>query len=283
MGGPSVIVTGASGFVGRAVLEALLARGLRTTAVTRDRNHLSEFEQRLSILQGDISTASASLCETVARHDVLLHLAWNGLPNYKSLHHFETELPSQYLFLKKALTYGLRSLVVTGTCFEYGMMDGELAETDLCLPNNPYGYAKDALQRQLSFLKHDTPFNLTWARLFYMYGLRQSSKSIYSLLSAAVERGDDHFDMSGGEQLRDYLPIEKVADHLVRLSLLRSDAGIVNVCSATPRSMRGIVETWIRDNDWRINLRLGKYPYPDYEPFAFWGSAEKLRALSTPI
>jgi nucleoside-diphosphate-sugar epimerase len=277
---PSIVVTGASGFVGRAVLEALLARGVSATAVTRDRSRLAEFEQRVSIVEGDISAADADLCETVARHDVLLHLAWDGLPNYKSLHHFETEQPAQYRFLKGALTCGLRSLVVTGTCFEYGMKDGELAETSLCLPDNPYGYAKDALRRQLSFLKSQTPFNLTWARLFYMYGKGQSPKSIYSQLLAAVERGDEQFDMSGGEQLRDYLPIEKVAHHLVRLSLLEGDAGILNVCSGTPRSMRGIVEMWIRENGWRINLRLGRYPYPDYEPFAFWGSAERLRALS---
>ncbi len=280
---PSVVVTGASGFVGRAVLEALLARGLRTTAVTRDRSRLADVERRLSILEGDISTANPSLCEAVARHDVLLHLAWDGLPNYKSLQHFETELPAQYRFLRTVLAYGLRSLVVTGTCFEYGMRNGELKETSPCLPDNPYGYAKDALRRQLSFLKRDAPFNLTWARLFYMYGRGQSPKSIYSLLSAAVKRGDGHFDMSGGEQIRDYLPVEKVADNLVRLSLLRSDAGIVNVCSGIPRSMRGIVETWIRDNDWRIDLRLGTYPYPDYEPFAFWGNAEKLRTLSDPV
>jgi hypothetical protein len=43
--------------------------------------------------------------------------------------------------------------------------------------------------------------------------------------------------------------------------------------------MRGVVESWLRDNGWRITLRLGRYPYPDYEPFAFWGSAEKLHEV----
>jgi hypothetical protein len=35
----------------------------------------------------------------------------------------------------------------------------------------------------------------------------------------------------------------------------------------------------LAENDWRIDLSLGRYPYPDYEPFAFWGSAKKLQAL----
>ena len=279
MGGPSVVVTGASGFVGRAVLAALAARGIRTTAVTRDRRRLSELELDLAIVEGDIGAPDPAFIAEVARHDVLLHLAWDGLPNYKSLHHFETELPAQYRFLKATVAAGSRSIVVTGTCFEYGMQEGRLVETGRAQPTNPYGYAKEALRQQLSFLKQERPFALTWTRLFYMYGTGQNPKSIYSQLAAAVDRGDDHFDMSAGEQIRDYLPIEEVADRLARLTLLGGDAGVVNICSGEPRSMRGIVESWLRDHGWRITLRLGRYPYPDYEPFAFWGSAEKLREI----
>ena len=279
MGGPSVVVTGASGFVGRAVLAVLATRGIRPTAVTRDRRRLSNLELDLAIVEGDIGAPDPAFIAEVARHDVLLHLAWDGLPNYKSLHHFETELPAQYRFLKAAVAAGSRSIVVTGTCFEYGMQEGRLGETGPAHPTNPYGYAKEALRQQLSFLKQKTPFALTWTRLFYMYGTGQNPKSIYSQLAAAVERGDDHFDMSAGEQIRDYLPFEEVAELLVRLTLLGREVGIVNICSGQPQSMRGIVESWLRDNGWRITLRLGRYPYPDYEPFAFWGSAEKLREV----
>jgi nucleoside-diphosphate-sugar epimerase len=283
MGGPSVVVTGASGFVGRSVLSALAARGIRPTAVTRDRRRLSDLELDSAIVEGDIGAPDPAFIAELARHDILLHLAWDGLPNYKSIHHFETELPAQYRFLKAAVAAGLRSIVVAGTCFEYGMQEGRLVETAQAQPTNPYGYAKDALRRQLMFLKQETPFALTWTRLFYMYGTGQNPKSIYSQLAAAVGRGDDYFDMSAGEQIRDYLPIESIADRLARLALLGREAGVVNICSGEPRSMRGIVESWLRDNGWRITLRLGKYPYPDYEPFAFWGSAEKLREVLNDV
>jgi nucleoside-diphosphate-sugar epimerase len=279
MGGPSVVVTGASGFVGRAVLTALAKRGIRPTAVTRDRRRLSDLEQDAAIIEGDIGIPDTAFIAEIARHDVLLHLAWDGLPNYKSIHHFESELPAQYRFLKAVVAAGSRSIVVTGTCFEYGMQEGRLVETEPAQPTNPYGYAKEALRQQLSFLKQETPFALTWTRLFYMYGAGQNPKSIYSQLAAAILRGDDYFDMSAGEQIRDYLSIEAVAERLVRLTLLGREVGIVNICSGQPRSMRGVVESWLRDNRWQITLRLGKYPYPDYEPFAFWGSAEKFRDI----
>ena len=73
--------------------------------------------------------------------------------------------------------------------------------------------------------------------------------------------------------------LTKSAEYLARLSCEPSDVGIVNVCSGSPRSMRGIVETWLAENNWRIDLNLGRYPYPDYEPFAFWGNAKKLHAI----
>jgi len=50
----------------------------------------------------------------------------------------------------------------------------------------------------------------------------------------------------------------------------------VNVCSGRPVSVRRLVEGWIRDNGWTIDLNLGHYPYPDYEPMAFWGERRKL-------
>ena len=206
----SVAVTGGTGFVGRAVLNALLRRGVEVATVTRDRRRLSDFEGRVRVLEGDIADAGSELYEVLAGHDVVVHLAWDGLPNYRSLHHFETELPRQYRFLREIVARGLKSLLVTGTCFEYGMQNGELSESQFCVPDNPYGYAKDALRRQLVFLKTEHQFNLTWARLFYMYGEGQGRQSIYSLLAAAIERRDASFSMSGGEQLRDYLRVDQV-------------------------------------------------------------------------
>jgi nucleoside-diphosphate-sugar epimerase len=52
--------------------------------------------------------------------------------------------------------------------------------------------------------------------------------------------------------------------------------GIVNVCSGRPISVRRLVEDWILEHGWRIRPDYGRYPYPDYEPIAFWGDRTKL-------
>jgi len=277
--GVKVAVTGASGFIGRHILAELACHPLEVIAATRDAAKLADIAGNVHVVELDLSNLQPDDYERLHRPDVLIHLAWGGLPDYKSLHHFEMELPRQYLFLKGLVQAGLPSLLVTGTCFEYGMQAGALSEDMTPLPCTPYGYAKDALRRQLEFLRGKHPFALTWARLFYLYGDGQSKNSLLPQLKEAVARGDAAFNMSGGDQLRDFLPANEVAAILVALALRQKDAGVVNVCSGKPISVRNLVEGWLNENGWTIDLNLGHYDYPDYEPMAFWGCRRRLNTI----
>lgn len=274
-----IAVTGASGFVGRHVLGELASRGVETVAVLRPGSASAVGLPCASMVRLDIHDTPANAFELLGLPDGLIHLAWGGLPNYRSLHHFEQELPTHYHFLKTLVSSGLKNLLVTGTCFEYGMQSGPLSEDQEPCPANPYGFAKNSLRRQLEYLKDAHPFKLVWSRLFYLYGEDQSENSLFPQLKKAVERGDKMFNMSGGEQLRDYLPVSEVARNIVALALKQDDIGVVNICSGTPVSVRNLVENWISSNNWSIDLNLGHYPYPDYEPMAFWGDAQKLTSL----
>ncbi len=274
-----IAVTGASGFIGRAVVDELSRRGIEVAACARSSLDTASVPGGMTVVRLDLHDSSADAYERLGRPDTLIHLAWSGLPNYKSLHHIEQELPAQYRFLRGLVESGLTSLVVAGTCFEYGMQSGPLDEDLPTRPGNPYGFAKDALRQQLEYLKDAHPFALTWARLFYLYGEGQAETSLLPQLRKAVERGEKTFNMSGGEQLRDYLSVDEAAGHLVSLALAGRDAGAVNVCSGRPVSVRRLVEGWIRDNGWSIGLNLGHYPYPDYEPMAFWGKRHKLDGI----
>ncbi len=279
-----VAVTGATGFVGRHVLLELARRdGIEATAISRRLADASVLPAGVKHLQMDLEAPTVDDIECIAGSDVLIHLAWTGLPNYQSLHHFATHLGAQYRFLAQMIEKGLPSLVCAGTCFEYGLQSGQLNESMVTIPQNPYGFAKDALRRQLEFLRAQVPFKLTWARLFYLYGEHQPSTSLYSQVVAAGQAGTRSFKMSGGEQLRDYLPVTEVAATIVALALRGADAGVVNICSGQPRSVRSMVEHWLRTHGWAMELELGHYPYPDYEPLAFWGCRERLDRILKEI
>ena len=273
-----VAVTGGSGFLGRHLLAELEARGIPTSVLSRTPDvpaHMAGKE----IVVCDIASPPADLYERLGSPDVLIHLAWGGLPNYRSLHHVNDELPRQYHFLRTLVLGGLRDIVGAGTCFEYGMAYGPLSEDAPSRPDNPYGYAKNALREQLGLVQSECNFSLTWVRLFYMYGEGQGSGSLWAQFNAALKAGATKFPMSGGEQLRDYLPVREIVRTMTDLAQTGGNKGIVNICAGKPISVRSLVEAWIAEGGRRIELQRGVFAYPDYEPFAFWGDRTKLDAL----
>lgn len=276
----NVVVTGATGFVGNPLVGALLARGHQVTAVARNRPSPAAAAWLDDV---DFVACDVHDCEDPAAAlgvpDLLLHLAWPGLPNYRDLFHIERNLPADYRFVERMVAAGAPQVMITGTCFEYGMQDGALSEAHHALPANPYGIAKNSLRQHLEMLRTHRPFVLKWARLFYLHGPGQNPRSVLAQLDQAIDAGLPIFDMSGGEQLRDYLPIEAAADTLARLAGHPDFAGVVNCCSGRPISVRRLVEERIAQRGADIRLNLGHFPYPDHEPFAFWGCRERLDAL----
>lgn len=272
-----VAVTGATGYVGRHVVAELERRGIAPTIVTR-----SATAARGQTVVLDIKADGHDAFERLGRPDVVIHLAWDGLPNYKSSYHVDTELPAQLRFLEHLVRDGLQNLLVAGTCLEYGMQSSALSEDMPTDPVTQYGLAKDRLRQRLQALQAEHPFRLTWARLFYSYGEGQAANSLLPQLRQAVGRGEKSFRMSAGDQLRDYLRATRQAELLVALALNGRDNGVVNVCEGEPISVRQLVERLIAENGWSISLDLGHYPYPEYEPFAFWGDRRKLDRCLSP-
>ena len=138
-----------------------------------------------------------------------------------------------------------------------------------------YALAKDNLRRYLELLKEQQSFRLQWARLFYMYGPGQNPKSLIPQLENAIANKLPSFDTSGGEQLRDYLPVQEVVRQIVNI-FENPSVGTFNVCSGKPISVRRLIERRILELNSDMSLNFGHYPYPDYEPMAFWGEKDDL-------
>jgi dTDP-6-deoxy-L-talose 4-dehydrogenase (NAD+) len=278
-----ILVTGASGFIGTHVIHRLTGDGhvVVATSANASKASLCKWFGKVTYLDYKIGEMdhSRNLFSYFGEPDLLIHLAWQGLPDYKQMHHVEKNLLPQYFFIKNLVENGLRNITVTGTCFEYGMQSGPLKESLTSLPENPYALAKDSLRKFIEALQKNIPFSFKWVRLFYMYGDGQNPNSILPLLQKAIDNGDTEFRMSGGEQLRDYMHVSEVANNISAIATQTAVEGIINCCSGSPVSVRRLVENQINERGSDIKIRLGHYPYPDYEPMAFWGDRSKLNKI----
>ncbi|MEI7868326.1 MAG: NAD(P)-dependent oxidoreductase [Candidatus Methylumidiphilus sp.] len=276
-----VLVTGASGFIGRHAVSALIKRGHTVIATSRSAESARKFQwfDEVRFVPYDVYADPGGMPSCFGNVDALIHLAWQGLPNYQAPFHYEKNLFHDYRFLKSIVEQGVKHLLVTGSSSEYGMQYGCLNEDMLTQPVHCYGLAKDTLRKFLQKVQSQHPFLLQWIRPFYLYGPGQNPNSMLVQLDKAIDLGAPVFNMSGGEQLRDFLAVEELARRLVIILEHPELVGIINCCSGKPISLRRLAENRIAERNARIELNLGYYPYPDYEPMAFWGSSQKFFSI----
>jgi len=278
-----VLVTGATGFIGNYVVRELLEKNCSVIASSAHENSAKQKDwiDHVDYVPFDIKEVNESInyFDFFGGPDLMIHLAWEGLPNYKSSFHIEENLPGHIRFLTNLVQNGLRDLTVAGTCLEYGMQEGALREDMPALPSTSYAIAKNELRKALETMHQNYPFSLKWARLFYIHGKGQNPNSLLSQLDQALANDEPVFNMSGGDQSRDYLSVEKAAEYLVRIALQNEVAGIINCCSGEPITIRQFLRNYLSKLGRNISLNFGYYPYPDYEPLHYWGDNNKLKTV----
>jgi dTDP-6-deoxy-L-talose 4-dehydrogenase (NAD+) len=276
-----VLVTGGTGFIGKHVVNELLSRGYEVVVATTKREFTEAPRSAVKYLLFDLSDLDEKFnyFAYFDSPDHLIHLAWEGLPDYRSSFHIEVNLPRHVAFLRNMLENGLKDLTVSGTCLEYGLQEGELDELMDTRPTTPYGQAKDKLRRIVQGWQDIYSFTFRWVRLFYIYGAGQHYKSLLSQLDRAISAGEPVFNMSAGDQLRDFLPVESAAEFIVDIAMQDRVSGVINCCSGTPVSVRDFVVGYLARKNRSIELNLGFYPYPEYEPKRFWGSNKRLKKI----
>lgn len=279
-----VLVTGATGFIGNHTIQELLRKNIHVIATSSNTEKAQQYTwyNEVEYIECDLRTIDDTIdyFYFFNRPDAMIHLAWEGLPNYKNDFHITENLPRHFTFLQNLIVHGLKNLTVVGTCLEYGMQEGELSEDMPSIPSNPYAVAKNELRKKIESLFTSYSFNFKWLRLFYMYGEGQNPNSLFSQLDKAIDNGDEIFNMSGGQQIRDYLPVKKIAENIVCTALQKKTTGIINCCSNEPVRLLDMIKQHLEKRKAHINLNTGFYPYPDYEPFSFWGNNNKLKQIT---
>ncbi|MBC7521865.1 MAG: NAD(P)-dependent oxidoreductase [Sandarakinorhabdus sp.] len=228
-----IVVTGASGFVGRAVIAPLLAAGFEVHAIARAPIP-GVTTHALDLLAADPAPLLAAIAPT---H--VLHLAWYAEPG--KFWHAPQNLDWLAAPLRLARAFadaGGQRLVTAGSCAEYDWTHPRLDEaTTPIAPATLYGTAKAALFRVITAAA--LPPSYAHARIFFPYGPGERAGRLLPDVIDAVLAGR-HVATSDGRQTRDFIHVEDTGAAIAAL-LGSSATGAVNIASGTARPLRDII------------------------------------------
>ncbi|URN95427.1 MAG: NAD(P)-dependent oxidoreductase [Candidatus Pristimantibacillus lignocellulolyticus] len=271
----TVFVTGASGYIGKHVVNALLDMKVNVSTINYKNRSI---DPRVTVYDCDIFGNYNNIFEIVGKPDVCLHLAWTDGFIHNSDNHLK-KLYSHYKFIENMVQGGLQQVAVLGTMHEIGYHVGEITEETPANPHSLYGVAKNSLRQSLDTLLKDKEVTFQWLRAYYITGDDTNSKSIFSKLIQAEQEGKELFPFTTGENMYDFISVEELGKQIA-LSVLQTDiTGIINCCSGSPISLRDRVERFLIDNEFRIKLNYGVFPDRPYDSPAVWGNADKIKHI----
>jgi dTDP-6-deoxy-L-talose 4-dehydrogenase (NAD+) len=240
-----VLVTGATGFVGRQVLKHLAVQGVRLTTVVRDGKQ-EIFKENPAVEK--IVTTPDLFAETAewwsnVLHDIdtVIHVAWYVeaglyLQSSKNLDCLQGTLN----LAEGAIKAGVRRFVGVGTCFEYDLSHGMLSVSTPLNPLTPYAGSKASAYLALCQLLPPQMVEFVWCRLFYLYGEGEDARRLVPYLRARLAAGEPA-ELTIGNQIRDFIDVSE-AGRLISEAALGTMNGPVNICSGIPITVRQLAE-----------------------------------------
>jgi nucleoside-diphosphate-sugar epimerase len=237
-----VLLTGATGFIGRHCIKTLVEKGFEVHA-THSKSpptHQSDIIWH-QIDLFDSGQVAKLLSQLQPSH--LLHLAWYVVPGKlaTSIDNFFWVQSSLELVRRFAENGGQR-IVISGSGYEYDWNYGYCSELVTPLvPNTLYGICKNSLCALVEAYCNKMGLSSAWGRVFFLYGPYEHPNRLVPAVIRPLLQGESA-RCSHGNQIRDYLHVQDVADGLV--ALLDSEvSGAVNIASGKPIALKEIVNS----------------------------------------
>lgn len=272
-----VLVTGATGFIGRYALPRLLESGYEVHAVSSRRARETSARDivwhRANLLEpGEIT----SLVEKI-RPTHLLHFAWYAVPGrYWTAPENLAWVRATAVLMQAFSDHGGQRAVMAGSCAEYDWKFDYCSELFTpCRPATLYGACKHGTQLLFDAWSRHTGLSSAWGRIFFLYGPGEYPSRLVPFVINSLLRNEPAC-CTHGNQVRDFMHVVDVADAFV--ALLNSDTrGAVNIASGTAIPLRQVIHSIADYMNKHDLIQLGAVPPPAGEPESLIADIGRLR------
>jgi nucleoside-diphosphate-sugar epimerase len=269
-----ILLTGASGFVGRQVARALIEAGHELAVTMRpgglSRSGIGAHEAHVIETPDLFAEGESWWAAHMAGVDTVIHSAWYVEPGkYLDSPRNVDCVAGSLRLADAAKRAGIGQFIGIGTCFEYRLPNDRITAEAPLGPVTLYAAAKLALYHMLQRRFAESATRLTWARLFYLFGGGEHPARLFPTLHRKLAAGET-IELSSGDKIRDFLDVAEAGSMIARVAE-NEQAGVVNICSGKPVTIREIAEEIADFYNRRDLLRFGTATVHPRDPQAVVG------------
>ena len=272
-----ILLTGASGFIGKNTIPFLLENDYEVHGFSRrcKPKFLNSSIHWHSVNILDMEATKLLVESLAATH--ILHLAWYTTHSryWTNKENNEWVKASLSLLASFANSGGKRA-VFAGTCAEYDWSQGACSEDNTPLkPLSLYSICKNSLREQAEQYASKNRVSFAWGRLFFLYGPEEKEERLVPSVIRALLAGKTA-KCTHGRQVRDFIHVKDAASAFV--ALLDSDIQEpVNIASGNPVELRTIVELIAKDIGHPELVEWGAVSTSKNDPPLLTAKTKKLR------
>lgn len=235
-----VIVTGASGFLGRAIIDKICRQNpdISITAIVRKESDASGIDEKADILYASFDDID-SLADSFNREEkkIMYHFAWQGV-NGEDKRNIDVQLSNIEMamkYIRLAKKINCDKILMAGTVAENAIESIENVSTVGAAMF--YAAAKTSTRMMAEVLSKSLGLSIVWMQIANVYGADNNTGNLISYTLKQLDK-NQNADFGPAKQPYDFIHIDDLTEAMYRIGIMHTSESFYYIGSGKPRILQ---------------------------------------------